>query len=252
LGPEPLEVSMTLNQVIFVLLAILMIWWPIGGLINRRRGQAWLAWLHTGVKEFGASSASLWLKAFHTVGQLKVSDLRPPFQSIDILFTLESRDNLPLWILQHLRGRRDEMIIQAELQANPLQELEVGFRGRRSFDSYLAKQTDNPFTQLPEQDGFRIARRGERNEEAIIRLRKFLTAEGQVIQRMSLQRAVPEDQSKWSPRQGKHLLLRADMTRMDKNSPTAFFAILREWAADLEYTENQSTVPEQIEPPNPG
>lgn len=224
---------MTLNQMIVIGLAIILIWWPIGGLINRRRGQAWLQWLQTGVNEFGIASAPLWLKSFQSVGQLKFSDLRAPFRSLDILFTLESRDNLILWALRHLRGRRDELIIQAELQADPLQELEIGYRGRRSFDVYLEKQKENPFTQLSEQDGFRIARRGELDDVSIAQLRKFLAAEGQVIQRMSLQRNAPEKQSTWSPRQGKNLLLRVDMTRMNKNSPAAFFTALREWAADI-------------------
>lgn len=242
---------MSLNQLFVILLGIILVWWLVGGLINRRRGQAWVAWLQKGVQEFGVPSAPKWLKSFQSVGQLKVSDVRAPFASVDILFTLESRDNLILWILQHLRGRRDEMIVQAGLQANPIQELEVGSRGRRSFDLYLAKQKENPFTQLPEQDGFRIARRGERDEESIIRLRRFLTAEGRVIQRMSLQRSNPEELSTWSPRQGKHLLLRADMTRMDKNTPATFFAALREWTAGLAYEENQAIESSPIEPPNP-
>lgn len=242
---------MSLNQVFVILLAIILVWWLIGGLINRRRGQTWVTWLQKGVQEFGVPSAPKWLKSFQSVGQLKVSDLRSPFASLDILFTLESRDNLILWILQHVRGRRDEMIIQAGLQANPTQELEIGFRGRRSYDMYLAKQKDNPFTQLPDQDGFRIARRGERDEESIIRLRRFLAAEGRAIQRMSLQRSSPEEQSTWSPRQGKHLLLRADMTSMDKNTPAPFFAALREWIDGLAYDENEAAVSTPIEPPNP-
>jgi len=224
---------MTLNQIIVIGLVIVLVWWPIGGLINRRRGQAWLAWLQTGVKELGATNTPMWLKAFHSAGQLTLGNFRAPFRSIEILFTLEPRDNLIIWGLRHLRGRRDEMILQANLQENPIQELEVGYHGRQSYDMYLAKQKDNPFRQLPEQDGFRIAARGGADEASLARLRKFLAAEGKVILRMSLQRASQEDPSFWSARQPKNLLLRADMTRMDAQSPAAFFAALREWAASL-------------------
>ena len=191
---------MTFNEIIFILCIIVVVWWPIGGFINRRRGQAWLEWLQTGVKELGATSTNQWLRSFHSVGQLTVRDLRAPFRSLDILFTLENRDNLIMWVFRHLRGRRDEMIIQAEMNADPVQELEVGYHGRRSYDVYLARQKDNPFTQLGEQDGFRIARRGGKDEWSIERLRKFLAGQGKVIQRMSLQRGSNGEGRGLSPR----------------------------------------------------
>jgi hypothetical protein len=222
------------NRIFVIILVILMVWWPIGGLINRRRGQAWLAWLQAGLKELGATSTIKWLRSFQSVGQLTVKDLRSPFRSFDVLFTLESRDNIILWVLRHMRGRRDEMIIQANLLANPVQELEVGYRGRRSYDVYLAKQKDNPFSQLPEQDGFRIAKRGGEDQGSIARLRMFLANQGQVIQRMSLQRSeLQENQRSLFPRESKNLLLRADMTRMDAQSPAAFFSALRQWAGSV-------------------
>jgi hypothetical protein len=54
-----------------------------------------------------------------------------------------------------------------------------------------------------------------------------------VIQRMSLQRGSRREQRLLSPREDKNLLLRADMTRMDPQTPAAFFAALREWAASV-------------------
>ena len=224
---------MTLNQIIVIGLAIFMVWWLIGGLINRRRGQAWLDWLKTGLKELGSLDSTKWLRSYHSVGVLTVRELRAPFRSFDILFTLESRDNLIMWALRHLRGRRDEMIIKADLQADPVQELEIGYRGRTSYDVYLARQKDDPFTRLGDQDGFRIARRGGEDEYSIAKLREFLAGQGKVIQRMSLQHGSRGDQRPLSPRGDKNLLLRADMTRMDPQSPATFFAALREWAASV-------------------
>jgi len=224
---------MTLNQIIIILCMAVVIWWPIGGLINRRRGRAWLEWLQTGVKEIGVTSTNQWLRSFQSVGQLTVIDLRAPFHSFDIIFTLESRDNIIMWIFRHLRGRRDEMIIQAEMCADPVQELEIGYHGRRSYDAYLARQKENPFTELGEQDGFRIARRGSEDEGSIEKLRKFLAGQGKVIQRMSLQRGSHGEHRLLSPREDKNLLLRADMTRMDPQTPAAFFAALREWTASV-------------------
>jgi hypothetical protein len=224
---------MTLNQILVIGLAIIMVWWLIGGFINQRRGQAWLGWLQIGVKELGTIEATKWLRSFHSVGLITVRDSRAPFRSLDILFTLESRVNLIMWVLRHLRGRRDEMIIKADLQADPVQELEIGYRGRTSYDVYLARQKDDPFTQLDERDGFRIARRGGEDEYSIARLREFLAGQGKVIQRMSLQRGSRREQRLLSPREDKNLLLRADMTRMDPQTPAAFFAALREWAASV-------------------
>jgi len=83
---------------------------------------------------------------------------------------------------------------------------------------------------LGEKDGFRIARRGGDDEVAIARLKSFLSGQGKVIQRMSLQRGSWGEKRPYSPREGKNLLLRADMTRMDAQTPAVFFAALREWA----------------------
>jgi hypothetical protein len=224
---------MTLNEIIIIACFAVVLWWPIGGLINRRRGQAWMQWLQTGLKEVGVASSNKWLRAFQSVGHLTVMELKAPFRSIDVLFTLENRDNLVLWVFRHLRGRRDEMIIQADLRADPVQELEVGYHGKRSYDVYLERQKDNPFTELGEQDGFRVARRGSEDRETIVRLRKFLAGQGKVILRMSLQRGSGAEQRLLSAREDKNLLLRADMTRMDAQSPAAFFAALRDWAAGV-------------------
>ncbi len=231
---------MTLNQIIIIVLAIFLLWWPIGGLINRARGQAWLEWLQSGVNELGARNSYKWLRSFHNVGQITVSELRLPFRVVEVLFTLEPRDNLLLWILRHLGGRRDDMIIQAYLQDNPVQEVEVGYHGRRSYDAYLAQQKENPFTQLPEVDKFRIAWRGKEDETSINRLRSFLAAEGNSILRMSLQKSTPVDQRTFSTRKTENLLLRADMTRMKSASPAVFFAALRNWVAGLEVEAGES------------
>jgi len=239
---------MTLNQIIVILLAILLIWWPIGGLINRRRGQVWLEWLQSGVSELGARNSIKWLRSFHNVGQITVNELRLPFRVVEVLFTLEPRDNLLLWILRHLSGRRDEVILMAYIQDNPVQEVEVGFHGRRSYDAYLAQQKDNPFNLLPEVDSFRIAWRGKFDESSIMRLRKFLAAEGKSILRMSLQKDTPLDQRAFPTRKSENLLLRADMTKMKAASPAAFFAALRNWVADLE-VETDKFVEEPSTPP---
>jgi hypothetical protein len=50
---------------------------------------------------------------------------------------------------------------------------------------------------------------------------------------MSLQRGSRGTQRLLSPREDKNLLLRADMTRMDPQTPAGFFAALREWAASV-------------------
>jgi hypothetical protein len=225
---------MTLNEIIIIVCLVIAVWWPIGGFINRRRGRAWLEWLQAGLREVGSASSNKWLRSFRSVGQLTVEDLKAPFLSFDVLFTLENRDNLVMWVIRHLQGRRDEMIVQASLQADPVQELEVGFHGKRSYDAYLARQKDNPFTDLGEQDNFRVARRGSEDHASIGRLQKFLAGEGKVILRMSLQRKSGEEKRSFSPREDKNLLLRADMTRMDAQSPAAFFAALRVWAASIE------------------
>ena len=68
---------MNFNQIMVIALAILLMWWPIGGLINRRRGQAWLEWLQLGLKELGATSTVMWLRSFKSVGQGNIVPVHP-------------------------------------------------------------------------------------------------------------------------------------------------------------------------------
>jgi hypothetical protein len=58
---------------------------------------------------------------------------------------------------------------------------------------------------------------------------------------MSLQRTTQGEQHLIASRKDKNLLLRADMTRMDAQSPSSFFAALREWAANLILEAGETT-----------
>jgi hypothetical protein len=104
---------MDLGQWIVIGLSVLMVAWFFGASsFNRRREEETIRWIYRGLKIFGQPEP---------VGQgsrarlsgLEVSKARGPFRKIKVIYRLEKRENPPLWIYQHLQGRRDELEVRA-------------------------------------------------------------------------------------------------------------------------------------------
>jgi hypothetical protein len=210
---------MNLNQLVIIICIVIFVWWVGGAIINRQRGQKVLNWLEAGFERMSWIYKLEWLKAFRSVGRLEVDYPRAPFDKLEIIFILEARENLLVWIFRHLWGRRDELILRAELQVAPTQELEACEKGRRGFVEYLIRleREGESFARLPDMEGFEVARRGRQDGEALIRLRKFLAENRKAVLRLSLQRKMP------------HLLMRVNIAALQARPVEDFFTSLKDW-----------------------
>jgi hypothetical protein len=108
----------------FVILVLLVIGWFAGGTIwNIRKGNAVVRWMHSGLPLLGERATMRWLGS--TAVELVIVKAKPPFQQMTCIIFLEPRDVPPLWGLTRLQGRRDTLIIRAQLRASPRTDLEA-------------------------------------------------------------------------------------------------------------------------------
>ncbi len=183
------------------LCVLLLVWYIAGALINYRRAEAVLAWLKAGLDELGALSGMGWLTVLHSAGRLAIRDARPPFRTVELLFAMEARENLPVWASRHLLGRRDELYVRADLRSAPDAELEAVRRPRPSDSG----------------ERFDITRSGKKSEALLGRLKEFLGKYPQAVLKVSFQRKSP------------HALIRLNLDDLRSGEAGAFFAALRAW-----------------------
>lgn len=108
----------------FILTALIVVgWFALGTHLNIRRGNRLLRWLQTGLPLLGERTTLRWLGS--SAVELKVAHALGPLASAEVFLVLEPRDLPFLWWLFRARGRRDLLIVRAELRATPRRELEA-------------------------------------------------------------------------------------------------------------------------------
>lgn len=105
------------------LLVFLMAWFAIGSLWNIRKGNATMRWMEGGLPLLGARTTVRWLGT--TSVEMILREARPPFEQMTLVIFLEPRDVPWIWGFTRRRGRRDTLIVRAQLARAPLHELEV-------------------------------------------------------------------------------------------------------------------------------
>jgi hypothetical protein len=116
--------SMSSELAIFVVVVILIVgWFALGTHLNVRKGHRFLEWLQGGLPLIGEKTTLRWLGS--SVVHLQIEKAREPFRRVEVLVVLEPRDVPPLWLLSRLRGRRDLLIVRAELRSVPQGQVEI-------------------------------------------------------------------------------------------------------------------------------
>lgn len=208
---------MDLGQWIVIGLSILMgVWFGVGSYYNRRRGIATYRWIQGGLKRLGKISEAAWIGSAGSGARLVVGSAEVPFRRIEVVFLLESREILPLWLFNRVRNKQDEMILKAGLRSAPAEQIELSRGEDRQVRAMIAGSGSQSFEQLPAQKGFLLAYRGRQNPELVERLTAFLDRFPHAIRRVSIQRQKP------------HLMIRADLPALRDGSAEEFFKALQE------------------------
>ena len=199
------------QQIVIGLIILMGLWYLVGTWYNRRRGIRTLTWLRDGLQSLGGQLEMSWLGSAASGARAVVNKTQPPFRQLNAIFLLESRELLPLWLANLLRGKRDELIIKADLRTPRRGEIEVIPAGSRVEQS-LRLEGDHSSWQWNEgPHGLRIAYRGPQGKELIAAVAPFLEDYGLYLHRLSWRRNSP------------HLLLHTRLVGLIDRSPTEFF-----------------------------
>ena len=199
------------QQIVIILSVLLGVWYVVGAIINRRRGVATYQWIKGGLESLGKITEAKWIGTSGSGGRLIVDAGTKPFRRIEVVFLLDSREILPLWLVNLLRGKKDEMILKANLRRVPSTPFEIGSQGNKALKNLGAStgMTIQAFESVPD---FAVVTREKGQEEKIItRIEQFLSQYGESIKSISLQRQAP------------HLILRAALPVLRNDPPEAFF-----------------------------
>ena len=185
---------MDTGQWIAIGLSVLLgVWYVVGAIINRRRGVVTYHWLKAGLEQLGKISEAKWIGSSGSGARLLLEKTAKPFRRIEIVFLLESREIMPIWLFNRLRKKQDEMILKANLRQTPTQEAESAPSGDRKLKELLSAPSNklNPFRVSPAPEGFEIICRGMQDEEYLAALRRFLLKYSDSVFQFSLRRQMP-------------------------------------------------------------
>ncbi len=200
--------------IVIILSAVFGVWYFIGAVVNRRRGMEVFNWLRAGMESTGKLSEARWIGSSGSGARLVVAQAQAPFQRLEAIFLLESREILPLWIFNHLRGKRDEIIIKAGLRSAPAQEFEAARTGNRDFQKVVSSDLKKPYELSQSLPGYNIAFRGKQNNPGLEQFTTFLQVNHPGVWRVSVLRKAP------------HLIIRANLPDLQRRPAEEFFGTI--------------------------
>ncbi len=197
------------------LVVLVLGWFAVGSAANVKRGNAVLRWMQGGLKKLGERTTVRWIGT--TSVDLAIAQARSPFVSAAVVVFLEPRDLPWLWGVTRLRGRRDTLIVRAQLSRPPAEDVEILDRESWSGRDALSRMKDERWSvREPQGDGGLPA--FYRFESVLPRADALLEparGAGLVVRRLSLRRNEP------------HLQLHVDVPA-PSSSAADFFQAVRE------------------------
>jgi hypothetical protein len=111
-------------SIVIALILLVMLWFALGTQRNIRKGNELLRWLQTGLPMLGRKTTMRWLGS--SAVELGIAKAEAPFRDATVVVVLEPRDVSILWAYARSRGRRDFLIIRANLRRAPRFSMDVG------------------------------------------------------------------------------------------------------------------------------
>jgi hypothetical protein len=120
-GMPPLEAFGP--SIAIALVLVVMLWFALGTQRNIRKGNDLLRWLQGGLPLLGRRTTLRWLGS--SAIELGIVDPAAPFREATVVVVLEPRDVGVLWAFARSRGRRDFVIVRANLVRPPRFSMEI-------------------------------------------------------------------------------------------------------------------------------
>lgn len=197
---------------------LLVVWYLVAAIYNRRFGLRTYRWLQSGLTELGdpKSVQASWIGSSGSGAWIGMQRAKVPFRRLELVYLLESRELAPLWLIDVLRGKRDQFILRGTLRTNPTGELEV-LPDKTRTRKALAQETAFPWTVTDGPYDLLIARRGSTEQQAEW-LGPFLEKYGPNLKRFS-----------WGS-QDPHLLIILRLAGLSNYEATTLFQDIRQAA----------------------
>lgn len=182
------------------LILLLLVAGFLGGQwLNRQTAKRAGKWIQAGLGSLGGRVAWHWSKSIAAGAEAAVEETRAPFRNIAIAYYLLTREFPPLWLWEHLRGKRDLLSVRANLRLLPTREFEiVPLTGslRKELDQAAAQPpagevAGQPFTWRELSHGLGFGMRGGLDEATCEKAQTFVNSYGAYVERVSLRKRTP-------------------------------------------------------------
>jgi hypothetical protein len=185
--------SLVMTELIGIAAVAVVAWFAAGTIWNVRRGRLLLRWMQAGLPLLGERTTVRWLGS--TAVEMVIRDGKAPFASVTLVVFLEARDMPWMWVLGHIRGRRDTLIIRGVLRRAPEVELEAldpySWSGR---DALPRVPPDWPMRQAAVRGGLVVHHASAAALAHADTLLALAQQDGLVVKRLSVRRAEPNFQ----------------------------------------------------------
>jgi hypothetical protein len=195
---------------------ILVCWYYVTTILSRRFSRKIYLWLKQDLAALGnpASAQATWLNgSIHAGGRISLARPHAPFEQHEIIYVLQSRSLLPVWVANLWRRQRNLLVFQGRLRKQPGFELEILPVDNQAVHS-LRQETTNPWRFTDGPHNLVIARRGHTGHQPE-RLRPFLDKYGLILKRLS-----------WSPKDP-HVLIALQLTNLPAEEAAVLFQAVR-------------------------
>jgi hypothetical protein len=189
--------SPELGRTAFVIAVLVVLgWFAIGTQFNIRRGHRLLRWLQGGLTLLGEKTTLRWLGS--SALELKVQHARAPLRSAELFVVLEPRDLPILWWLFRARGRRDLLIVRADLPTPPRFELEA--LDPRAWSTRGLERTlrRNRWSPIPLPPGSPLVAYGQGPASAASDVVPVATRPELALVRLAVHRTTPHLEVQWT------------------------------------------------------
>ena len=222
-----LLVSAPIERILWLVVLALVASYAAGTWLNRRRSKAIGSWLQSGLAAWGGKLTWRWLRSMSSGAEITLADPPRPFRNVRANYFMMTREIMPLWGIERLRGKRDTLAVRADLRDPPRYNIEVvplDGELRRTLDLHPpevgsgAEVRTEPWEWREGPAGLGLATHGEGNDAIIAAAEAFTGRYGVYIQRLSLRDRQP------------HLVLFAALDGLEHMDAMEFTQALRRFA----------------------
>lgn len=178
------------EKIMWAVIIVLAGGYLAGTWLNRRRSRALGEWLQAGLETLGGKPTWKWVGTRSSGAQVTIDGARKPFRQLQITYLLLTRELLPLWGVELLRGKRDMLVIRADLRTKPGREFEV-VPTQGALRRKLDRESQQPWKWHEGPAGLGIATQGSDDEVIIEQVTRFLQPYARHVQRLSLRQRSP-------------------------------------------------------------